>query len=95
MLHPVDRHRGVGVGGFAAGGDAAPLVDRHIDDHRARTHLLHHRLIHQGRGSAARGQHRADHQIRRGHQALQQTTAAHHAHQPTATIRLQAAQPLG
>ena len=91
----MDAHGGIRMRGFPARGDTAALVDRHIDDHRTRPHLLHHRFIHQGWSPTAGGQHRADHQISAWNQALQQPSAAHHAHQPAAAIRFKAAQSLG
>ena len=94
MLHAVDRAHRFGVGGFLAGGDAAPLIDRHVDDHRSRPHLLHQCLVHQGGGAVARQQHGADQQIGRGHETLQQAAAAHQAHQTPLALALQAPQAL-
>ena len=91
----MDAHHRIGVGGFAAGGDAAPLVDRHIHDHRARLHAPYQSLIHQGGGAAAGQQHGADQQVGPGHQPLDQGAAAHQGDHPTAAVRFQAPQPLG
>ena len=57
MLHAVERVHRIGVAGFAAGGNTAPLVDRHIHHHGAGLHLLHQRLLHQGGGPATGGEH--------------------------------------
>ncbi|MCY1170953.1 hypothetical protein D9M73_110430 [compost metagenome] len=47
-----------------AGLEAAALIDRDIDQHRAALHRLDHLARHQFGGSGARHQHRADHQMR-------------------------------
>ena len=48
-------HVADGFGGFPAGGDAAALVDGHIDDHRTRPHALHKGLVYKGGGTASLG----------------------------------------
>ena len=92
VLHPMNRDRWRGVGGFAAGGHAAALVDGHVHDHRAGSHLFNQGLIDEGGCSSPGRQHSPDHQIGRRDKPLQQAATADHAHQPTAAIRLQAAQ---
>ena len=95
VLHAMDAVHRIGMGGFTAGGDAAPLVDRHIHNHRTSFHALHQLLANQPGGAAAGQQHRANQQIGARHQPFDQPAAAHQAHQATAAVRLQAAQFLG
>ena len=64
MHHAVDHIGRVGMGGGTAGFKAAALIDRDIDQHRARLHAFQHVTCDQlGRGGAG-DQHRADHQFR-------------------------------
>ena len=50
--------------------DAAALVDRAVDDHRARSHRPHHRVGDDDRRAPAGHEHRADHEVGVGDRAL-------------------------
>ena len=64
-VHLIDR---VGMGGGARGLETAALINRHIDQHRARLHRRQLRPRHQLRRRRPGDQHRTDHHIGLGHQ---------------------------
>ena len=81
MHHPVHLVDRVLMRGGPAGLETAALVDRHVDQHRARLHLLQLRPTDQLGGRGTRNQHRADHHVGGPHQLGQSARAGILRHQ--------------
>ena len=74
--------------------DAAALIDRHVHDHRALLHLVHHRLGDDLRRSRARNQHAADHQVGLATRPLDVVAVRSHRKDAPAEDVIQLTQPV-
>ena len=63
MTHAVDHVGRLGMGRRLGGLEAPPLVESHVDDHRAVARLAEHLAGHQLWRRGTRNKHRSDHQV--------------------------------